>query len=47
MSYDYNTLSGAALLRADPYSQRIMIKNGEINDSKTLCALLRAYKIEE
>ena len=23
-----------------------MIKNGEINDSKTLCALLRAYKIE-
>ncbi|MBR2526345.1 NUDIX hydrolase [bacterium] len=24
-----------------------MIKNGEINDSKTLCALLRAYKIEE
>lgn len=30
MSYDYNTLSGAALLRADPYSQRIMIKNGEI-----------------
>lgn len=24
-----------------------MIKNGEINDSKTLCALLRAYKIKE
>ena len=24
-----------------------MIKNGEINDSKTLCALLRAYKIED
>lgn len=24
-----------------------MIKNGEINDSKTLCALLRAYKIGE
>ena len=23
-----------------------MIKNGEINDSKTLCALLRAYKID-
>ncbi len=24
-----------------------MIKNGEINDSKTLCALLRAYKIKD
>ena len=32
-------------LKLSKYTVYEMIKKGEINDSKTLCGLLRAYKI--